>query len=80
MKIIAELLAGIDPTTTNLVNNNINEHWLPDESNVLRMTKFTGTISSDLWNPSGNILHLDDTGSTALYWTLDGSNILRLNA
>lgn len=79
MKIIAELLAGIDPTTTDLITDP-NEHWLTDENSILRLTHFDGTISGNYWNPTSGILRIQDTGTTSLHWTLDGGNILRINA
>jgi hypothetical protein len=78
MKIIAELLAGIDPTTTDLITNP-NEHWLTDEANMLRLTKVDETIVNNYWNPSAGTLRIQDAGTTSLHWTLDGSNILRIN-
>lgn len=80
MRIIAELKAGIDPTTSNLINGDINAHWLLDESNILCMTKYDGTLSGDFWNPIGSILSLDDTGTASTYWTLEAGNILQLGA
>lgn len=79
MKIIAELLAGIDPTTTDLINDNIARHWLTDENDNLRLTHFDETITNDYWNPDTNILRIQDLGTGSLYWTLDGGNILRIN-
>lgn len=80
VQILLEIKAGIDPTISDLVNRNINYHWLPDENNILRLTKYEGTITGDYWNPIANILRISDAGTSSPSWTLDGSNILRINA
>lgn len=79
MRIIAELKVGIDPTITDLITNP-NEHWLIDEVSILRLTKVDTIITNNYWNPASGILRIQDAGTTSLHWTLDGSNILRINA
>ena len=80
MKIIAELKVGIDPTSSDLINGNINSHFLLDENNILCLTKYTGTITDDYFNPVSNILAPDDAGTSNPYWTLQAGNILQINA
>lgn len=80
MNIIVELLAGVDPTTSELINANINSHFLLDQNNILCLSKYQGTITGDYWNPTGNILSLNDSGTYNPFWTLQAGNILQLNA
>ena len=78
-QIIYEIKAGVPPDSP-LINNEINQYWLPDESEILRLTHYGGDIPGDHWDPDGNnILRLNDAGISSKYWTLDGFNILRLN-
>ena len=79
IQILVEAKPGIDPTTTALITNP-EEHWLTDETSTLRLTHYEGTITDNYWNPDTDILRIQDAGTTSLHWTLDGSNILRINA
>lgn len=79
MKIIAELLAGIDPTTTDLITNP-NEYWLPDENNICTLTHYDGSISGNYWKMNGNILELNDIGTDSVCWEKTAGNILALKA
>jgi hypothetical protein len=77
-QIILELKLGINPKVSDLITGDIQAHWLPDEKNILRSTGFRGTITGDYWNPDTDILRIQDAGTSSEYWTLDGSNILRI--
>ena len=78
-QIILELKLGINPKVSDLVSDDIQAHWLPDENNILRLTGFPGTIIGDYWNPETEILRIQDAGTSSDYWTLNGANVLRIN-
>jgi hypothetical protein len=74
MRIIAELKAGIDPTTTDLITNPA-EYWLKDETETPSMTLFDGVIAGNHWEIDGEALQINLAGTTSECWELDGTTL-----
>lgn len=73
MKIIAELKAGIDPTTSELIGD-IYEYWMHDENSDVILTGYHGVIADNVWAVDGNNdYYITSTGTSDL-WQIDGSN------
>jgi hypothetical protein len=81
IQILVEIKPGIDPTDSTLINDDVGEHWLPDQNNILTITKQPVEVTNNYWIiDTDNILKLNDFGSSSLYWTLQTGNILQVNA
>jgi hypothetical protein len=78
VKIIAELLAGIDPTTTDLVTT-INEYWMLDEVGSVVLTGYHGDIAGNLWAVDGNDDYYPSGAGISELWEIagDGSLVLK---
>lgn len=72
--IIAEIKAGIDPTTTDLVTAP-NEYWLKDENETITQTLSPAIISGNHWELDGTTLQINTSGTASACWELDGTTL-----
>lgn len=78
-KIIAEIKAGIDPTTTNLVGGP-GEYWLADEQGDIRLTGSAEVLINNIWtrDANGDYRLSGDPTDTSENWEVDVSDDIRL--
>ena len=78
INIITEIKPGIDPKTSNLVTNDLNEYWFHDQNSDVVLVGYHGSIAGNLWTVDGsNDITPTGAGTSNLWELSTGDTVLK---